>query len=299
MPLACFWIMKQLLKQLLFSTAPVWATSFFSERARVHSHRVIESWGCARINESLFARFGDRVLSGPFRGLVLSPPTKVEQIGPFLLGIYESELHPAWDIVLRGHFGQIVDIGAKFGYYAIGLARCYPASRVIAFDTDRWAQQVMGKMARDNGVSNVEIRHYCSPKWLANNLAEGAFVLSDCEGFEGKLFCSVPIPNLHTATLIIESHDDLVPGVSGRLRERLAPTHHVMEITSGSDHRINPVDLGFLDEREQSLATKEVRGGKQVWLLGLPKVGPNLSIKEWLFGVGQGLFPSLNVANKV
>jgi hypothetical protein len=280
---------RELLKKSLLLAAPVWATSFFSERARVHSQRVVESWGCARINESLFTRFGDQVLSGPFRGLVLSPATKAEQIGPFLLGVYESELHPAWDLVLSGHFDQLVDVGAKFGYYAIGLARHYPASRVVAFDTDRWARQVMREMARDNGVSNVEIRSYCSPKFLAKNLAEGAFVLSDCEGFEEKLLCSVPIPNLPSATLIVETHDDRIPGVSRRLRERLRQTHFVMEITSGSHLKVIPVDLGFLSEREQSLATNEVRGGKQVWLLALPKVGPNLSLNERKVGFGQDL----------
>lgn len=270
--------MKRLVKDFLFSAAPVWATSFFSERARAHSHHVVESWGCAHINESLFTRLGNQVLSGPFRGLTLSPPTKAEQIGPCLLGLYESELHPAWDIVIGGRYCQIIDVGAKFGYYSIGLARHYPTSRVIAFDTDRWARQVMWEMAGLNGVSNVEIRRYCSPEWIAHNLSEGAFVLSDCEGFEGELFCSVPIPNLPTATLIIETHDEMMPGVSERLRGRLGPTHCVTEVTSGLHLRVSPVDLSFLDEREQSLATMEVRGGKQVWLLCLPKVGPNLSL---------------------
>jgi hypothetical protein len=288
--------MRQLLKKLLSSAAPVWATSFFSERARVHSHRVIESWGCGRINEALFTRFGDQVLSGPFRGLVLSPPTKAEQIGPFLLGVSESELHSAWDLVLRGRFDQIVDVGAIFGYYAIGLSRRCPASRVIAFDTDRWAQQLMREMARDNGVSDVEIRGYCSPDWLAKNLAEGALVLSDCEGFEGELFCSVPIPNLPSATLIIETHEESMPGVLGRLRERLGPTHFVIEITSDSHHRVSPVDLGFFNEKEQSLATNEVRGDKQVWLLGLPKREPILSLKEWRVGNGEGLPPNSTAA---
>jgi hypothetical protein len=271
--------MKQLLKKVFFSAAPVWATSFFSERARAHSHRVVEAWGCVRINESLFTRFGDRVLSGPFRGLKLSPPTKAEQVGPHLLGVYESELHPAWEAVFRGQFSQIIDVGAKFGYYAIGLARRHPASRVIAFDTDRWARRVMREMAGDNEVSNIEIRGYCSPAWLAKNLAAGALVVSDCEGFEGKLFCSAPIPNLPSATLIIETHDDLVPGVLGRLRERLKPTHVVTEIASVSHGRDSPVELGFFNEREQLLATNEVRPD-QVWLLGLPTVGPNLSLKE-------------------
>jgi hypothetical protein len=273
--------MKQLVKDFFFSVAPVWATSFFSARVRAHSHRTVKSCGCARINESLFARFGNRVLSGPFEGLVLSASTKSEQIGPYLLGVYESELVPAWGVILRGHFDQIIDIGAKFGYYAFGLARRLPASRVVAFDTDRWAREVMRLMARDNGVSNVEIRAYCSPEWLDENLAEGALVLSDCEGFEGKLFCSIPISNLPSATLIIETHECLTRGVLECVRERLGGSHFITEIASCSHCRESPVDLGFFDERERSLALQEVRP-QQVWLLGVPKVGPNLALQRWL-----------------
>jgi hypothetical protein len=271
--------MRQQLKKLMFTAAPVWATSFFSAHARAHSHRVVARSGCAQVHESLFRRYGNKVLSGPFQGLVLSSSTMSEQVGPCLLGIYESELHAAWDLVLRGRFSQIVDVGAKFGYYAMGLARRYPTTRVIAFDTDGWARQVMREMARDNQVSNVEIRGYCSPRWLAENLAEGAFVLSDCEGFEGTLFGSAAIPNLASATLIIETHDWLVPGVSRRLRNQLRPSHCVVEIWSHSAPRISPVDLSFLNTRERFLATSEMRD-PQSWLLGLPRVGSNRSLIE-------------------
>jgi hypothetical protein len=269
-----------MLKKCLISTAPVWGTSFFSERARVHSQRVVASWGCDRINQSLFARFGNEVLSGPFRGMVLSPATKAEQIGPFLLGVYESELHRAWDLVLSGNFNQIIDVGAKFGYYAIGIARRYPASRVLAFDTDRWARRAMAEMADDNQVSNVEVRGYCSPEWLAENLTEGSLILSDCEGFEGQLFCSVPIPNLASATLIIETHENAAQGVTARLRQQLERTHSVVEIVSDTSRRMAPVDLSFLNEREQWLAINEVRGRPQVWLVAMPKGWLNAAPNE-------------------
>ena len=265
--------MKPLLKRVLFSVAPMWATSFFSGRARAHSHRVIAGWGSRRVNETLFQRFGSRVLSGPFQGMELSAPTRAEQIGPYLLGLYESELHPTWETLLRGRFAQIVDVGAKFGYYAVGLARRFPHSRVTAFDTDHWARRVLKEMVRDNGTSNVEIRGYCSPGWLARNLTEGALVLSDCEGFEGDLFASVPIPNLASATLVIETHEETTPGISQRLRERLEPTHLLTEVPTDTHPRVSPVDLSVLSfsEREQFLATQEVRHGRQVWLVGVPR----------------------------
>jgi hypothetical protein len=280
--------MKQRIKKLMYWAAPVCATSFFSARARSHSHRVVTRWGCVGINESLFNRFGNRVLSGPFQGLALTPATRAEQVGPYLLGLYESELQPAWDLVLRGSYSQVVVVGAKFGYYAVGLARRYPNSRVIAFDTDHWARRVLKGMNRDNSVSNVEVRGYCSADWLATNLAEGAFVLSDCEGFEGDLLCSRSIVNLPSATLVVETHNQRTPGVSAHLRELLRSSHRVWEIRSDSSPRQSPVDLSFLSASARALATCEVRDA-QCWLVGLPKAGPNRSLMDWAPGNVEAL----------
>ena len=130
--------------------------------------------------------------------------TRQELIGPCLLGTYEEELQPAWDAVFRGRYPQILDVGAKVGYYAVGLAARYPESRVLAFDIDPWARRAIAEMVAANRASNVEVLGACGPDWLAKHLAPGAFILSDCEGYEGELLCSAPIPNLATATLIIE-----------------------------------------------------------------------------------------------
>jgi hypothetical protein len=201
----------------------------------------------------------------------------VIQIGPILLGIGESELHPAFDEVLRDRFELIINVGANLGYYALGLALRYPEARVIAFDTDSWARRMMREMISLNELSNVEVRSYCSPEWLAENLRERSLVVSDCEGFEGELFFSVPIPNLTSATLVIETHDDISPGVTDRLRRLLAPTHQVTEIRSGAHPRVSPVDLGFLDENERFMATQEVRNGEQGWLFAVPIGKPQTS----------------------
>lgn len=272
--------MKQHLKQLLFRVSPILATSFFSERSRAHSHRVIKSWGCHRINEVLLERFGDRVVGGPFAGMTLSPMTRSEQLGPYLLGVYELELSSTWEGLFAGSFTQVVDIGAKFGYYAVGLARRFPAARVIAFDTDRWARQALTEMACVNSTPNVQIASYCDPSWLAANLEIGALVVSDCEGFESELFGSAPIPNLATATLVIEAHETIVPGVTRLLKRRLETTHRLEEIWTDpacGDGAI-AFDLNGLDHRERSLAVREVRP-RQSWIIGYPHEGPNRSLR--------------------
>lgn len=272
--------MKQAVKRALFAVAPKWATSFFSARARTTSHRAVEEWGGRRINDLLLERFGDRVRGGPFQGITLTPMTRAELLGPFLLGLYERELNDAWEVILRGTFPQIIDVGAKFGYYAVGLAQRFPESRVVAFDTDPWARKAMREMILANGVANVEIRGYCEPAWLAGNLAEGALILSDCEGFEGELLCSRTIPNLDAATLIVETHDAFVPGVAARLRERLGQTHDLTTVPpSHEDGVTDAFDLTGLDERERRLATQEVRP-PQEWLVCWPRRGPNRSLRE-------------------
>lgn len=265
-------MIKSLFKQCFHAISPRAAVAFASARSRAHSHRVIAGWGCRPVNDALVGRFGDRVLSGPFAGMVLTPMTRREQLGPYLLGLYERELNSIWERVFQARYSQIVDVGAKFGYYAVGFARRYPESRVVAFDTDPWARKALREMIAANRVSNVEVLRYCDTRWLAGNLDGGALIVSDCEGFEGELFTSRPIPNLATATLVIETHDVFVPGTVARLSSVLRETHDIEEVSSGSAHRDVDVDLDFLDERGRELATREVRP-VQLYLFCTPKAG--------------------------
>lgn len=264
---------KSLVKRCFHAVAPRAAVAVESARARAHSHRVIAGWGCPAVNAALVARFGDRVLAGPFQGLTLTPMTHKEQLGPYLLGLYEGELHPVWERVFQGHYPQILDVGAKFGYYAVGLARRFPDSRVVAFDTDPWARKALREMVAANGVKNVAIRGYCDPNWLIRHLEPGALILSDCEGYEGALFCGAPIAGLGSATMIIETHEVFVPGTNARLRSVLGPAHRIEEIAATTARRPSPVDLGFLDARQRDLATQEVRPA-QVFFACTPRSSP-------------------------
>ena len=128
-------------------------------------------------------------------------------------------------------------------------------------------------MAAANGTPNVEARSYCAPGWLVRNLREGAFVLSDCEGYEAALFGREALPALRAATLLIETHDQFVPGVSERLRNDLGATHDVRVFGEGEARRVSSLDLGFLSEEERRLANDDIRS-EQLWLLCVPKGGP-------------------------
>jgi hypothetical protein len=250
-----------------------------SARARARSHQVVASWGCGPLNHKLVERFGNSVQEGPFAGVILTDMTHAEQIGPYLLGVYESELDEAWATVFRGSYTQIVDIGAKFGYYAIGLAKKYPTTRVVAFDTDWWARDAVREMAAANGLHNIDVKGFCSKEWLAGNIQEAAFIISDCEGYETVLFETDTISKLRSATLIIEVHDCLVPGASDRLLAAFGQTHSVRVYGLEGSQRVPALSLDFLSEPERRLAMHEVRP-PQSWLLCLPNTGPNQGLRN-------------------
>ena len=261
---------KQAAKRFLYRVAPRWATAFFSARARAYSHRVVAGWGCGPVHRQLFAHLGNQVQTGPFAGLVLSPMTHAEQIGPYLLGTYESALADAWATILRGRYAQIIDIGAKFGYYAVGLAKKYPGTPVVAFDTDPWARRAVREMIAANGVGNVQIESFCSADWLERHTGEGALIVSDCEGYEAVLFGPGTAAKLRSATLLVETHDCFAPGVTDQLRATFGETHDV-EVHEDRPYRKDHLPpLDFLTPAEQTLATEEARV-PQVWLLCLPK----------------------------
>ncbi len=188
--------MKQRLKRSMLAAAPEWTTRLLSARARAHSHRMVKEWGLSVLTEKLLAVLGPVVRSGPFQGMTLTPMTHHEHLGPFLLGTYESELHPWFALVADGRYAQILDVGAKFGYYAVGLARLSPDTPMVAFDTDWWARVACREMAAENRTPNVDVAGFCSPQWLDRNLRPASLIVCDCEGYEGDLLTRPTSPAL-------------------------------------------------------------------------------------------------------
>jgi precorrin-6B methylase 2 len=265
-------MLKSLTKRAFYKIAPETAAAVMAARARAHSHRLIANWGLTELNKTLLQELGNKVLTGPFQGLVLTPMTHKEHLGPYLLGTYESELHPWWSELVRQPFEQIVDVGSKFGYYAVGLARKFPETEVIAFDTDKWARAASQEMVEANAVINVGIQSFCSPAWLRSRLRQNALVVSDCEGYEYDLFCKEHIPALESATMLIEVHEHSTPGVTSELLERFSPTHSVSTVATRSEAPLPPVDLSFLDGEQIRQATNEIRSPQQ-WMLLVPNHG--------------------------
>ncbi len=260
--------MRSQLKNLISAVAPDTFIAIQSIRSRRLCHRLFRDWGVHELNRRLREHLGSAVVEGPFSGIKLTDDVFLEQAGPYLLGTYEQELHPWIVELLKGSYSEVWDVGAKFGYYAVGFARRMPDTKVLAFDTDWWARRATQRMALCNGLNNVELHRACKPETIAKKLPENALIISDCEGYERQLFADATSAALNSATLLVETHDLFVPGVTAFLRERFRDTHQIEQITNGE--RVTSVDLHFVEKAQHSLATTEVRE-QQLWLLLTPK----------------------------
>jgi hypothetical protein len=257
-----------MMKRLAYTVAPRLAVAVSSSRGRRRSHRLIRQWGLADLNQRLIGDLGNRVIEGPFKGLILTQLAQLTHIGPYLLGTYEMELTPWWNRLLEWEFDQIVDVGANFGYYAVGLALRFPRTPVFAFDTDWWARRALMQMTAANHAANVSVRGFCSRSWLAAHLHHHALIVSDCEGGEERLFCEKAIPAFATATFVIELHEALVPGVTAKCRSAFARTHAVHVINSRTETPVG-VRSTFLTADEMRRVAHEIRAPQQ-WLVATP-----------------------------
>jgi hypothetical protein len=235
-------------------------TSVSAVRARKHSHGLNAEWGVAALSKTLLDQLGPRVLEGPFKGLEIPRSVAAEHLGPYLLGIYERELHPFLLSLAPGAVPLIVNVGAKFGYYSAGLARRLDAP-AIAFDADPWARARLRETADLNKVP-VTIRGRCTRADL-ENLPDGTLVVIDCDGCEEVLLRD-PVPRgILRSLVIVELHDDVMNGddVRGTLRK----SHVVKEVPS-----VNALAPPAMLPAQRKLAVEELRP-KQRWLICTPR----------------------------
>jgi precorrin-6B methylase 2 len=180
------------------------------------------------------------VQKGPFEGLRIVTDAAGSALIPKLLGIYERELHPAIEEIMSMNPALVVDIGAAEGFYAVGLARRLPGSRVIAFEMESPAREKLRQNAEANDVSaHLSIRGCCDAESLSAALAEGSpmVVICDAEGAENEVLDPEAVPALKTASILVELHDFIRPGTTERLIERFSSTHSITTIEQTPRHR--------------------------------------------------------------
>ncbi len=251
--------MKSLFKQVVARAMP----GSYSERVPGRPNPIAVA---------LAARYGYRVMNGPFAGLNYTRKAAGSALAPKLVGSYESELHPVWQQVLRNAYDGVVDIGCAEGYYAIGLAKNLPNQpQVIAFDMDAEARLLCRELSIKNGVSNrVEVLGECDIAALKRVLKGRALVICDCEGAEVELLDIEQIPALANCEIVVELHDFLRAGVTETLTKRFAATHEISLIDSATPDPSSYAELEVLTPDQRAIALDE-RAEPMQWAWMKPK----------------------------
>lgn len=169
-----------------------------------------------------------RVYGGPFKGMRYVRTAVGSAYLPKLLGTYEMEIQGEVQKVIGQNWNHIVNVGAAEGYYTVGLATKCSKARVTAFETDPKARRLIRDLAAMNGV-RVEVFGTCGSEELARVLqgTEPTLLFCDIEGAEAELLDPESIGALRTASLLVEVHEGLVPGMGAVLTDRFAATHRL------------------------------------------------------------------------
>ena len=219
-------------------------------------------------------RLGGVVCSGPFRGMkgVHDAQGGVGFLLPMVLGTFERELHGMLESALQIPFERVVNVGAREGYYAIGLALRLPGAEIVAFEADSEGQRFLTEMAaRNNVAGRVKVLGWCGPTELEASLAgaEKCLVVCDVEGYEDVLMDPVAVPTLRRSWMLIEEHEKAAAGIGKALERRFSPTHRIVRIwqepRTVHDYPLNPV-LKWLPTRSWRPFVNEQRQYRMSWL---------------------------------
>ncbi len=197
-----------------------------SPRAYARLREVYNPW--VRLTCKVGRRQGWLVATGPFAGMRYIDNAHGSRLIPKLVGSYESELHGVIRQVIDSAPQLVIDVGCAEGYYAVGFALTLPNARVMAFDISAEARALCRDLAQSNGVTaRLTVADRCDCQTLQGIPLNGAFLMVDCESFELELLKPECVPGLACATILVEMHDFIVPGLSEKLLARFRSSHRI------------------------------------------------------------------------
>jgi precorrin-6B methylase 2 len=234
--------------------------------------RTLGKWRSQMVANTLVAREGARVRSGPFAGMEYLTVATEGAIAPRLFGTYESELHPHLAAFAAEGLECVIDVGCAEGYYAVGLARMLPEATVYAYDIDEKARIACADLAARNGVTDrVVIGGEFAPADFERFAGRRSLVMVDTEGAEVDIL--QPVPALAQMRIIVETHDVYRPGAMKTLVERFSPTHDIVRVDLQAKALDLPNWLAALPHLDHLIAVWEWRAAPTPWLVMTPKAG--------------------------
>ena len=229
--------------------------------------RMLAKWRAELVANTLAVRSGTTVLSGPFQGMDYAVAAAEGSRSARLLGCYEASLAPVIEDVVARAYPLVIDIGAAEGYYAVGLARRMPQTRVMARDASDKAMALCRALAAANGVSDrVEVGGLFSHADFALCTRQPTLILCDIEAAEIELLDPAAAPGLLEADILVECHDSLRPGITDTLTRRFAASHQVTRIDRALTPQVLPAWMEELSDLDRLIALWEWRAGPTPWL---------------------------------
>lgn len=237
------------------------------ERELLQVMRLLAKWRSLRLDTAMDTRGPNLVPHGPFAGMIYSVRAAEGARLPRRLGIYEASLAPVIEAIIARGYPLVIDIGAAEGYYAVGLARRMPHSRILARDGNPVALDLCRKLAADNGVGGrIELGGVMSHADFAICAATDSVVICDIEGAEGDLLDPETAPGLRHADILVEVHEGMRPGLLDLLARRFAPTHDVTRIDRKLDDTPVTGWMEQLPDLDRLLLMWEWRASATPWL---------------------------------
>lgn len=215
-----------------------------------------------------------RVQVGPFTGIRF-PRSGTGNFAE-VLGSYEISLVPVLEQVIARKPDLIIDVGAAWGFYSMGLAMRCPYSRVIAYEMDRTRFDLMQKYNRINKLSHrIDMRGECTVATLTADLRDThyPFILMDVEGAEDYLL-QPHIASIDRGEILVELHEGAVPGITERM-ESLFDKSHLIQVIQQDDlsNYHPPPDINPFVRWQWSRLVKEDRKEPMTWMHLLPRLG--------------------------
>lgn len=216
------------------------------------------------------------VQTGPFKGMTIVPKASWGDgdTGAKWLGVYEDELHEFVEDAIQRGPDCVINIGCAEGYYVVGLCSRLPGVKGIAIDISEAAIIVTSENAQANHINTIEaVQRQVDPTWMQLTCAEynKPLLVVDCEGAELELLDPVKAPALARASIIVECHDCVIPGITTTLSERFASTHN---ITVTEQKFKDPYQFDFLkslSDCDKWALVHEGRPSSMSWLYMVPK----------------------------
>ena len=219
------------------------------------------------------------VQSGPFRGLKYIEKAYCSSICPKLTGTYEKEIQNTIYQLLGKKFDAFIDIGSAEGYYSIGFARYGNCEQVYSYECSEEARKLQQELAEKNDVkSKLRLLGSCNCDDLRSVLQKNSssFILCDVEGFEYALLDIEKIPELASATMIIECHHHVWDEMEPALIDRFSKTHSYQSFKANIN--ANPKDYPFgnfyyyiLPRKYKNFPILDQRAPETTWLYLKPK----------------------------